>query len=427
MTALLPLETFRQIIGYNPWHFWGLQGSIGAARVQSNCNQVVKQHAWQNADAVGRTDIVQAIEVAERRLQGYLGYSVAPRYESETIAWPRVHDISLLRRAPIDATGRWGSATLPHGYIQTAGIEARTLISANTAVVYSDLDGDTYNDMATITVATSLTNTDEIAVYFNATDRYDGSALSERWRIQPLTVTISAGTATIKGPSWIFVKPVLLEGVSATDLDPATAANYASTVDIYRRYTDTEGTTNSTAQAMLIWETRPCDGWWCCTCSDATYDPTDSSADPAARALAIARVGIRDAMNGIVTPAESAYNTTSGLWSAVRFATGYEPDRVTVRYLAGYPLEDGQMNRHMQSIVARMALAELARPICACDKASREMNRWQFDLARTSGANDESYGAISPDDLNNPFGTRAGHVYAWKEVQNMRNLRGFTP
>ncbi len=422
---LLPLETFRRIVGYNPWHFWGVSSSVGATRVTSSCNQVLKQYPWQNADAVGRADILQAIEDAESRLQKYLGYDVAPRYHEETVDWPRYNDPSLLRRSPIDATGRWGSIKLPHGYVQAAGIEARTLISAAVAVVYSDLDGDGYNDTATITVATSITNTDEVAVYFNTTDRYDSSTISERWRIQPLIVTVTGGTATIKGPAWIFVKPVKVEGASTADLDPTDAANYASTVDIYRRYTNTEGTTNSTAQAMLIWETRACNGWWCCSCSDATYDPTDSSADPAARALAIARVGIRDAQNGIVTPAEAAYNTSSALWSAVGFDTGYEPDRVTVRYAAGYPLTDGQMDRHFQTIVARMALAELARPICACDKASREINHWQFDLARTSGANDESYGAISPEDLNNPFGTRRGHVYAWKEVQNLRNLRGF--
>lgn len=424
---LLPLETFRQIIGYNPWHFWGFASTVGATNVTSSCNKVLKQYAWQNTDAVGRSEILRAIEDAESRIQKHLGYDVAPAYREETVDWPRYNDPSLLRRAPIDATGRWGSVKLPHGHVQAAGIEARTLIDDAVAVAYSDLDGDGYDDMATITVVTSVTDTDEIAVYFGAADRYDGSAVSERWRIQPLTVAISGGTATIKGPAWIFVKPVKVEGASTANLDPTDAANYASTVDIYRRYTNTEGTTNSTAQAMLIWETRACAGWWCCACSDATYDPTDSSADPAARALAIARVGIRDAQTGLVTPAEAAYNTTSGLWSAVRFDTGYEPDRVTVRYLAGYPLSDGQMDRHFQTIVARMALAELARPICACDTANREQHRWQFDLARTGGANDESYGAISPDDLNNPFGTRAGHVYAWREVQNLRNLRGFTP
>ena len=36
----------------------------------------------------------------------------------------------------------------------------------------------------------------------------------------------------------------------------------------------------------------------------------------------------------------------------------------------------------------------------------------------TSGNNDDQYGAISPDDLANPFGTRRGQVEAWKFVTN---------
>jgi len=82
------------------------------------------------------------------------------------------------------------------------------------------------------------------------------------------------------------------------------------------------------------------------------------------------------------------------------------------------------MDRKFQVAVARMAAAELARPICACDEANRELYRWQFDLARTGGANDESYGAVSATDLDNPFGTRRGHVYAWRMIKEIRNLVG---
>src|SRR6185369_16921871 len=102
--------------------------------------------------------------------------------------------------------------------------------------------------------------------------------------------------------------------------------------------------------------------------------------------------------------------------------------RVTVRYLAGFPLaSDGQMQEPYRTMVARLAAAELARPICACDEANRELYRWQFDLARTAGSGDEAYGAVSAEDLNNPFGTRRGHVYAWKQVKNLRQLRGALP
>jgi hypothetical protein len=77
--------------------------------------------------------------------------------------------------------------------------------------------------------------------------------------------------------------------------------------------------------------------------------------------------------------------------------------------------------------VARLAAAELARPICACDEANREIFRWQFDLARTAGAGDEAYGAIAAGDLDNPFGTRRGHVYAWRQVKQLRQQLGILP
>ena len=102
------------------------------------------------------------------------------------------------------------------------------------------------------------------------------------------------------------------------------------------------------------------------------------------------------------------------------------PSQVIVRYLAGHPLSNQQMDRRYAVGVARLAAAELARPICACDESNRELYRWQFDLARTGGANDESYQMTAMDDFDNPFGTRRGHVYAWKLVKQFRVLSGYS-
>jgi hypothetical protein len=101
-------------------------------------------------------------------------------------------------------------------------------------------------------------------------------------------------------------------------------------------------------------------------------------------------------------------------WSAFR-----EPDRILVRYLAGQPLANQQMTEKWQVIVARLAAAELARRICACDEANQELYHWQFDLSRAAGANDEQY-SISPPDLDNPLGTRRGQVWAWKQIRSLR-------
>lgn len=421
---LLPLEYFRRELGYNPLHFFGLSSTIGRSRVSSSCNQVLKEYAWQDADAIGRDEIRAAIATAEDRLKQYLGYAVAPRPAEQTLPFPGAGD----------AWGRWPSIPLNDGYIQSIGGEARALIQATVAVTYSDPDGDGISELATITVPTTVTDPDQILVFFNATDRSGASipatgvlGAAERYLIQPLKVSISGGTATIAGPSWVFVKPILTAGFNTSDLEATTASNYAATVDIYRRYTDPNGTTTDTSQAALVWETTPCAGWWCC---NGTGDAAWSSGtnDPAALGYAIARAGIRDSRLGIVSAGPAAYDASAGTWGQVAYGLCRAPDRITVRYRAGLPLIDGQMQPHMRVLVARLAIAEMERPIGACaDSAGRVRHRWQYDLAQSSGNNDEAYSAVSSADLDNPLGTRRGHVYAWREIRALRLLPGFLP
>jgi hypothetical protein len=129
--------------------------------------------------------------------------------------------------------------------------------------------------------------------------------------------------------------------------------------------------------------------------------------------------------NGIVYAAQSAYDTTSATWSSLDWSVCNTPDTVTIRYLAGQPLVNNRIPSPLAQVTARLAAAEMGRPICSCEVANREIDRWQFDLARSSGANDEAY-SVSEADLSNPFGSRRGHIQAWKYVQANRRLRGST-
>lgn len=417
---LLPLESFRRILGFHPYHFYGLENS--KIRVNSACNTLLSEYSWQAVDAAGRDDIRRAIETAENRLRDYLLYWPAPKYVEETVPWPKYYDEGVWRVRPLAGDGRRISVTLPDGHTIATGIEQITSIGT-AAVTLSDQDSDTLYDTFTISIATTETDPTKLAVYFVSADRFDDTRLGERWRIQPVTITISAGTATIKGRSWNIIKPILYEGVLApqTALDPDTTSNYAANLEVCTRKTYQDGETIDNAQGVLLWETTPCAGWFCiCTSCGVDYSPTDSSRDPSAVGTAIARVGIRDSKIGLVIPDHALRNATTGIWYSPDWYSYREPDRVKVRYLAGLPLDaNGQMPYTMQVVVARLAMAELARPICGCDTANRELWRWQFDLGRAAGANDEQY-QISPEDLNNPFGTRAGAVYAWKQVKNMR-------
>lgn len=395
MSNMLPLETFRALFGIHPAHFWGLSNASWAA-VNSKCNTVVKEHAWQDANAVGRQEIRDAIEAAEARLREHLGYSVAPRYSSQELAWPR---------------GMWPTVQLREGYVQAAGTETLTLLG-EVAVTPIDADGDGVFEAFSASVVTTETDPDRLAVYFSETDRLNGESAGERWRIAPVSIAIVDGGATVRGSRWLLVTPITYEGLAAATLDPGVDATFVSSVAVYTR-------TTIDPQATLTWETAPYP--WFCSCA------TDNSADPAATATAAARVAIRDGVHGIVAPAEAVYDATSGTWSSVLWTGCRWPDRVTINYLAGVPLVNGQMDRDWQVIVARLAAAELTAPICACATANHALHTWQFDVARTGGGNDEAYGAVSPEDLSNPFGTRRGHIYAWKRVKRLSQARGFLP
>jgi len=415
---LLPLEEFRYIFGMNPFLFWQL--SNDHVPVNSNCNGLVYEYNWQNADAAGRQQIRQAIFDAENLMRKYLNYSPAPHYVVEEILFPRYPDQRFENRGYASADGRWKTVQLSEGHIRAVGTETLTLIGSP-AVVLSDRDSDGLYDTFTATIPTTVTDPDEIAVYFPAADRLDGQGAGEAYRINPVQVTISGGAATIRGRAWLLVKPVRYEGVSIDAIDPAVVTNFAATLDVCRRYTSA-GIDFNTAQAVLIWETRPWPEW----AQICTACPT-ASTDPAGIAFALARCGIRDAENGRVTIGESIYDTTAGTWSLAR-NYGYwcrPPDRAIVRYLAGIPLQSGRMDARFRTPVARLAAAEMARPICACETANRALYEWMFDLSRASGSNDEQY-RTSDDMLTNPFGTRRGHVYAWRFVEDNMLVRGMT-
>lgn len=422
VAPLLSLEQWRQQIHYNPWHFWGFAGT--KAPVTSQCNTVVKQYAWQTQDAIGRAEIIQAIIEAEKRLTDYLNYSPAPHFITDEIKeYPKYYNKSAWAQYPSDARGEWKPVQLKEGFIQGIGIESLTLI-ATTNVVYSDSTSYGLNDTFTLTVPTSVTDPNQIAVYFAAADRLNGDAVSERYRIQPVSVAISGGNAVIRGRAWLLGKPILYENYAAADLDPATATNFVSTLEVYQRTFDPTGTTVDTAQGKFIWETLPYQWGW----GTGGSSLTNGSTDPASQAYAIARIGYRDAKLGIVIPGEAQYDTGTGLWNMtmppwVEF-NGRPPDRLLVRYFAGYPLESGQMSSKFQTAVARLAMAQLDNRIAACDEANRELARWQRD--RSNIADKTEMYRVHDADLDCPWGTRLGAIDAWRQVKFLRQIRGVT-
>lgn len=434
LTPATPLDTFRRVFQWNPRHFWGWAGT-GKARVTSKCLGLLREYGWQDQDAAARSGIREALAIAESSLARYLRYPIAPTYKEATLPYPRLENPMLSRAGVWGADGRRLALLLPDGEIQALGVEARTIIGdapANVSpfpwtgaapaapyLIYRDRDGDGYADQFEAAIATDVTDPEQIAVYVSEAGRWDGSPLSERWRITPARVSIAGGVATITGPAWVCAKPVLWEGENGdplNGLDPAVATNYLTAMTVARRYTDPNGSTLATAQAVLTWESGPYPAWACC-------EPVRS--DPAAIAQAVGRVGIRDAVAGLVTPAYAVYDATGGTWSSGCDWSAWgcrAPDRVTIRYLAGIPAQDdGTPGEPWAATVCRYAAAEIARPVCSCQESNKQIAHYQRDLSQT-GATDATF--TTPDDFDNPFGARWGQILAWRHVNREQQRPG---
>lgn len=409
----LSLNQWFALMGFNPWHAFQL-ADTQLIPVTSSCNVLLFDRASANADRVGRRDIARSIAAAEGLIKRHAGYWPSPRFVEVTLPYPQLADRRLHRLWDVDPQGRWVSITLPDAHVQAAGPAVETG-SITAALSYSDEDGDGLFETATaagITVPSGTTAAEVVARFVAA----DCGPVTPRPEITPRSVSVSGTSATLVFDAWTLVRPVRTSGfvqaaLNPTIVPPAATSPFAASVEVLRRRADPTGTTLATAMAVLTWETRPAPDWL--PCCDAT------STDPAATRQAIARVTIRDGRAGVVALGEAVYDATSGTWSAACDWRCSPPDRVTLRYQAGVPLVDGLMDPAWQTVVARLAAAELARPVCACEGANKELYEWQVDRART-GATNELFQAPPP----NPLGTRRGHVYAWDQIVREQRLTG---
>lgn len=425
LTPATPLDVFRRVFGWNPRHFWGMAGT-GKAKITAKCGGLLREYGWQDSDAAARAGIRAALATAEDNLARWLRYRVAPAYAEATLPYPRLGDLRFQRAWPVAPGGRRLAIHLPEGEIRALGVAAHTTIGdvplvgpfpyvgaspAAPYLIYRDRDGDGLVDQFEAAIATDLTDSTEIGVYVAEADRWDGSDLSERWRLLPARVRIAGGAVSITGAAWLGVRPVLYAGEDGDPLNglaPETQANYLQALTVARRTTDASGTTVTTAPVVLTWEAGPCPSW----------------CGPDRRVVGCAT--ITDATNGLIAPA-SIYDPGYGWCDCPVSWDGYgcsTPDQVTVRYLAGLPLaSDGATTEPWATTVARLAAADLARPVCSCKDANGQIDYWQRDLSQT-GARDDLF--QTPADAGNPFGARWGQIYAWRQVREAQQTPGIS-
>lgn len=433
--TLLPLESWRRYYGFSPWHFNNLSGD--KVKVDG-CDETVKQYAWQSQNRPSREDITRAISDAEDIILRDVGYAIAPHFAVKSDErYPRFFDHTLMRANSSDASSHWASVDVGEGYVRKVGVETWTLLGTP-AVTLSDSDSDGVNDtFTTAPIPTALLGNqiDDIEVYYAAADRLDSDPAGPQWRIAPVKIRQTGGNLIVTGRSWLITSPIKQQVVSVPNLDVQTAANYVTTLDIYRHYTDPNGTTLDTVPAYFTWETAP----WpriALGCCQADSLPFNTQAyDPEAIATMLCRANVRDdGKLGKVYMGAAQFDVNTGLWSGIAWGSCRPPDRVTIRYQAGYPLsggiytgatlQAGQVDERWVRIVSRLSASLLGRPIEACGVANRLLSDMQFDVARSSGAADEAYGLTTKTLLECPYGTRRGALLAWKEMERMFLAQG---
>lgn len=387
----LTLFEWAEIMGISPWEM--AQIGTGFTKPSSRqCDHVFFQFPWQR-NAICREEIGRAIQRAENDLANYLGYWPSPRFfANEAVVYPRPAQRYLFGGG---GTPRFMLKAIPlkWGYVQGGGILARTLIGT-AAVVMTDPDGDGASELFTVTQATTITDPDEIAVYFVPTDR-NNVPVDETWRIRPVQVSISGGNAVITGHPAQLVLPNKTTTADPQILD-VTGTIYATNVEVYRVFRDTTYSTTSPNQGRAEWEVIP------------------GNAPPAGVAYVPVTIGARDAELGKVVVDYTLAGTQVP-------PQDREPDRLMLNYQAGIPLYNGRVNEVYAKLVAILAASYLTVGTCACERSQQIIH---------------SYRAIPSEDLTgrqltrmltwneidkSPFGPTNGGLEVWRRAFYLRN------
>lgn len=398
--TLLPLDTWRRIVGLNPLHFWQV---VSDAMPDTVCSDIWKQEAWQEAQMISREDVLNAIQEAERRIGDYLGYTLLPAWtadERQSLTPPAF--AGTFNLFGLDVNGYRNTVQLNNGYYISGGIEAKTLIAAGASITYSDPDNDGYDELATVTVNTTVTDPGEIAVYFPGEDG------ANEWEVRPLErVTIAGGVATITFYRQLVPLPELWAAFAPTAINGDVDANFLEDVDVYRRWNDPQ------QQAQFLWSQlgAPCGNCGsCAACAQGTQWGCLAG---------------RDYPSSIVQYQPGAWNADTGQFDQRAWAERRAPDRVRLWYYAGWRNEKAripalQMDQAWARAVTYYSLTLLDRPICGCTNVEATVRHWrdELNLNESTQAANSSY-QLGQRVLDNPFGAGRGALFAWDSANRV--------
>lgn len=388
----LPLDRWAEIIGIHPLHFNGLDATDLAP--DTVCGDVWFQHSWQHADRVGHEDVAMAIQQAEMQIAAEVGYNLLPDWtvaERIPFAQPGVPGVYNLNG--LNPRGQLNSVELRRGHVISGGVKTKTVISAGESFVRSDEDSDGFAELCTVTVATSVTDANEIALF------YPGKSGEDGWEIRPIQVSFSGGNAIITFKVWLIAAANKMDVFDPDPLDAEDNASYESTVDVYRVYND------PSTQAQFMWENSP----GCCGTCDACLFSTQAGC-----------FHLREQRIGIAVPAPGSWDSDDEEFDAAAWSVCRGPDQVRFWYYSGF--EDKSMTRSKVEMakfweypVAFYAASLLDRSVCGCSNVQAFIDKWRLDVAVN-----EFQGTtvtVTPELLSNRLGTTMGAIYAWKRIR----------
>jgi hypothetical protein len=394
----LSLDKFAKLIGINPLHF--NQVFCQDISVPKVCDTPMYQYTWQDADRISREELAYTIANAEDVISKWLGYKLLPTWEvNERVTFSKPAMPELFNVYGVNVRGLWQSVETEWGYVRMGGQQAKALID-NADIVYSDADSDGYKERATVTVATTVTNEDEIAVFYPGKDGEDS------WQIRPITVRISAGVATITFRREQCVLEDLLEGLNVDGIEGTTDSNFLAAVDVYHVYND------SSVQARFSWENAPS----LCTCGLTTCASCTFSTQYGC-------LQVRDSRLGLITCQPANWDSVNEAFVSVPFAVCRQPERADIWYRAGWRDErrrnpNIEMDPNLERAVMMLTIAMLDKPLCGCGHLQSLIGYFQEDLTKTYSKGDVAVSyRPSRDRLDNPFGTTRGAIEAWRIIK----------
>jgi len=390
----LPLDRWFEIVGVNPLHANQLVSST--LLPTTVCGEVFFQYAWQHSDRVGREDIAMAIQSAEGDISAEVGYNLIPDWTiQERLGYPLPALAGVYNIYGTNPRGMLKSVELPRGHIISGGIRASSLIQTGAAVVRTDEDTDTFAETCTVTVPTTVTDENEIHLYYPAKNG------APAWEIRPISVTLSGGNAIITFKVWQIAAANQLDAINPEPLDAHDAASFETTVDIYRIYND------PSTQVQFLWEN---DSWLnCCGTCVACQLSTQAGC-----------FHLRDARLGFAVPSPASWSAADEEFTELEWSACREPDQVRFWYYSGFrdmslARPNVEMARYWEYAVAYLAASKLDRPVCGCSNVQQFIEKWRQDVMiyKDDGATIN----ITSEMLGNRIGTSMGAIYAWKAIQ----------